>query len=259
MIVNRRELLKKAGLAGLSVIGGSALYQLISGDRVLAELKNSPSKSTRWAMIIDMKKCARDPGCADCMDACHRAHNVPTIADPKREIKWIWKENFSHAFPELENEYIREDLKQQKFIVLCNHCDNPPCVRVCPTQATWKREDGIVMMDMHRCIGCRYCMAACPYGSRSFNWMDPRKALAEDQINPDFPTRTKGVVEKCDLCAERVDEGKIPVCVEACKEKALIFGNLSDPSSEVRKVLSGRFTIRRKPELGTRPEVYYLV
>ncbi len=259
MKFDRRELLKKAGLAGLSIIGGSAVYELVSWENVLAETDSSTAKKTRWAMIIDMKKCANAEDCTECIDACHRVHNVPMIPDPKREIKWIWKENFKNAFPELENDYLRADLKKQKFIVLCNHCENPPCVRVCPTQATWKRNDGIVMMDMHRCIGCRYCMAACPYGSRSFNWMDPRKVLPEKSINPEFPTRTKGVVEKCDLCAERIDHGKIPVCVESCKEKALIFGNLADQTSEVRKVLSGRFTIRRKPELGTRPEVYYLV
>jgi molybdopterin-containing oxidoreductase family iron-sulfur binding subunit len=115
------------------------------------------------------------------------------------------------------------------------------------------------MMDMHRCIGCRYCMAACPYGSRSFNWSDPRKALPEKDIDPSYPTRAKGVVEKCDFCAERVDRGLAPVCVGACKEKALAFGNLSDPASPLRAMLAGRYAIRRKTELGTDPQIYYLV
>ena len=101
-------------------------------------------------------------------------------------------------------------------------------MRVCPTQATWKREDGIVMMDWHRCIGCRYCMAACPYGSRSFNWLDPRPYIHNP--NPEFPTRTKGVVEKCNFCAERLGTGRPPACVEACPEKALVFGDLADPA-----------------------------
>ena len=153
---------------------------------------------------------------------------------------------------------MEESLEHKKLMVLCNHCDNPPCVRVCPVQATFKRkEDGIVMMDFHRCIGCRCCMAACPYGSRSFNWFDPRTALAE--TNPDFPTRSKGVVEKCNFCAERLAKGLIPACVEACKEGALVFGDLEDPDSEVRAVLREHYTIRRKPELGTRPQVYYIV
>jgi molybdopterin-containing oxidoreductase family iron-sulfur binding subunit len=123
--------------------------------------------------------------------------------------------------------------------------------------ATWKREDGIVMMDWHRCIGCRYCVAACPYGSRSFNWQDPRTALAT--INPDFPTRTKGVVEKCNFCEERLARGEQPACVGACPEKAFIFGNLADPNSEPRQLLRTRFAVQREPELGTGPSVYYLV
>ena len=113
------------------------------------------------------------------------------------------------------------------------------------------------MMDWHRCIGCRYCMAACPYGSRSFNWFDPRPYISE--LNPDYPTRTKGVVEKCTFCEERLAKGQAPLCVEACPEKALVFGNLADPKSEVRRLLDARFSIRRKPELGTHPEVFYLV
>jgi molybdopterin-containing oxidoreductase family iron-sulfur binding subunit len=113
------------------------------------------------------------------------------------------------------------------------------------------------MMDWHRCIGCRYCVAACPYGSRSFNWGDPRPYIRE--LNPDFPTRTKGVVEKCTFCEERLAKGQMPACVEACKAKAMVFGDLNDPQSEVRKLLGSRYALRRKPELGTKPEVYYLV
>ena len=123
--------------------------------------------------------------------------------------------------------------------------------------ATWRREDGVVMMDFHRCIGCRYCMAACPYGSRSFNWKDPRPAIAE--VNPDFPTRTKGVVEKCDFCEERLAKNLGPLCAEACAEKALVFGNLEQPDSEIRRALRSRFALQRKPELGTGPSVYYLI
>jgi molybdopterin-containing oxidoreductase family iron-sulfur binding subunit len=113
------------------------------------------------------------------------------------------------------------------------------------------------MMDWHRCIGCRYCMAACPYGSRSFNWADPRPHIRE--ISPDFPTRTKGVVEKCTFCEDRIADGRSPACVEVCPNKALVFGNLSDAESPVRQLLKTRYSIRRRPELGTRPEVYYLV
>jgi molybdopterin-containing oxidoreductase family iron-sulfur binding subunit len=143
--------------------------------------------------------------------------------------------------------------------VLCNHCQNPACVRVCPTKATYKRpEDGIVMMDMHRCIGCRFCMAACPYGSRSFNYGDPRRYL-KTIPNPAYPTRTRGVVEKCTFCAERLAVGQPPACVEAAKDGALIFGDLADPNSAVRQILNSKFTIRRQPGLGTGPSVYYIV
>jgi molybdopterin-containing oxidoreductase family iron-sulfur binding subunit len=113
------------------------------------------------------------------------------------------------------------------------------------------------MMDWHRCIGCRYCVAGCPYGSRSFNWVDPRPSLKE--IRQDFPTRSKGVVEKCTFCEERLDQGRQPACVEACPDKALVFGDLNDPTSEVRARLKERFALRRKPGLGTRPAVYYQV
>ena len=154
-------------------------------------------------------------------------------------------------------EHLADDLLHDEVLVFCNHCDNPPCVRVCPTQATWKRDDGIVMMDWHRCIGCRYCVAACPYGSRSFNWRDPRPSIEE--VQQDYPTRTRGVVEKCTFCDARLAKGQPPACVEACKTGCLKFGDLEDPDSEVREVLRERHAIRRKPGLGTQPQVYYLV
>ena len=113
------------------------------------------------------------------------------------------------------------------------------------------------MMDWHRCIGCRYCVVACPYGSRSFNWRDPRPFI--EKIDPVFPTRTRGVVEKCTFCEERLAKGELPACVEAAKNDALMFGDLEDEHSPIREILNTRFSIRRKPSLGTQPEVYYLV
>ena len=211
----------------------------------------------RWAMVIDARKCLKDQGCVKCIEACHRAHNVPDFSESGRQVKWIWKEPFERAFPSQESAYTPEALQGKPVLVFCNHCDNPPCVRVCPTQATWKREDGLVMMDWHRCIGCRYCVAACPYGSRSFNWLDPRPRIPK--LNPDFPTRTKGVVEKCTFCDERLAKGQMPACVESCPEKALVFGDLEAPGSAVRELIRSRYTIRRKPELGTKPEIFYIV
>jgi molybdopterin-containing oxidoreductase family iron-sulfur binding subunit len=209
-------------------------------------------------MVVDATKCLKDESCDKCVQACHSVHNVPDLGNPKDEVKWIWKEPFAEALPDERHPYMAEHLAHGQVLVFCNHCDNPPCTRVCPTQATWKREDdGVVMMDWHRCIGCRYCIAACPYGSRSFNWRDPRPFLKK--TDPDFPTRTRGVVEKCNFCEERLAKGEAPACVEACEEKALVFGDLEDPGSEARKVLEERHAMRRRAALGTQPQVYYLV
>jgi molybdopterin-containing oxidoreductase family iron-sulfur binding subunit len=255
MSADRRVFLKTAGLTALSIAGGKALAQEGLAKDWLAR---GGLSAKRWAMVIDVRKCREEQGCTECTKACHHVHNVPKLDNPKHEVKWIWKESFEHAFHEQEHHYTADEVKHSLVPVLCNHCDNPPCVNVCPTQATWKREeDGIVMMDWHRCVGCRYCILACPYGSRSFNWKDPRPFI--DDVQADFPTRMKGVVEKCTFCEERLVKGQMPSCVEACQEHALVFGDLEDPNSEVRQLLKSNYTIRRKPGLGTEPEVYYIV
>ncbi len=213
------------------------------------------SRKVQWGMAVDIRKCARRPECTACIDVCDQAHNVPRVPDKRHEVRWIWKDTPEHAFEGEDFRY--SSIAKLPVMLMCNHCDDPPCVRVCPTQATWKREDGIVAMDWHRCIGCRYCMAACPYESRSFNWVDPRPYIKT--ANPEFPTRTKGVVEKCTFCVERISQGREPACVEACPEKALIFGNVMDANSEIRRMLSSRDHVTRKPELGTGPNVFYLL
>jgi molybdopterin-containing oxidoreductase family iron-sulfur binding subunit len=250
MTLDRRTFLGVAGLSALAVAGRAAVASLATGP-------GRESGATRWAMAIDLKKCLKAEGCSDCIAACDKAHNVPHLPERAHEVKWIWREPFGNAFPDQASQYTAEDLKGKPVLVFCNHCDNPPCVRVCPTRATWKREDGIVMMDWHRCIGCRYCVAGCPYGSRSFNWVDPRPYVKP--LNLQFPTRTRGVVEKCNFCEERLAKGQRPACADACREKALLFGNLNDPTSELRELLRARYAIRRKPELGTEPAIYYLV
>lgn len=254
---SRRDFLKVSGLCALG-LGVKPAIDALAANATPRIIPNANALvGTRWAMVVDTAKCHEKEDCTACMDVCHRVHNVPDIGNPKDEIKWIWQEEYENAFPGQYNEYVGKGFEHKPFMVLCNHCDNPPCVRVCPTKATWKREDGIVMMDMHRCIGCRFCMAACPYGSRSFNFTHPKPYIKE--LNPDYPTRTIGVVEKCHFCAERLAIGLGPACVEACEQKALIFGDLDDPHSEVREALHSHYTIRRKPELGTRPQVYYIV
>ncbi len=255
MALDRRKFIKLAGLAALVGMGGAGWELLRPGAIDAAQEKPNPRalKAKLWSMAIDMRKLTPELA-AKAIEACREAHNIPLIPG-KQEIKWIWMVPYENAFPETENPYA-DAVKHLEFPVLCNHCENPPCVRVCPTQATFKRPDGIVMMDMHRCIGCRFCMAACPYGSRSFNFRDPRPFIKKR--NPNYPTRTKGVVEKCLFCNERIDQGKLPVCVEAAPE-AFIFGDLADAGSPVRKALRHRFSLRRKPNLGTEPKVFYLI
>lgn len=246
MSATRRCFLRMAGSAAAAAATGAALGCA------------SPAAATRrWAMAIDVRKCLELDGCRACINACHQAHNVPAIPDRAHEVKWIWKEPFERTFAIEDPDTVTAALRGREVLVFCNHCDNPPCVRVCPTQATWKRDDGVVAIDEHRCIGCRYCVAACPYGSRSFNWVDPRPFLV--RTTSEYPTRTRGVVEKCNLCEERLAKGQPPACVRACPGGAMLFGDLRDPDSEIRKTLAARYSIRRKPELGTRPQVYYVI
>jgi molybdopterin-containing oxidoreductase family iron-sulfur binding subunit len=259
MDLSRKEFLQTVWRAGLCIFGGSVVFDVVRGRELLAQIDDRRSTRLRYAMVIDIFRFAEERDYTMSVEACHRFHNVPDIPSKMREIAWIRKEEFEHAFPEQAHDYSMKKLKSKDVLVLCNHCDNPPCVRVCPTKATWRRKDGIVAMDMHRCIGCRFCMAACPYGSRSFNFLDPRTVLNEEDINPEYPTRTKGVVEKCDFCAEQVDRGKSPLCVKAAPDQSMIFGNISDRDSEIRSVLNKRYVIRRRPSLGTEPQVYYIV
>jgi len=271
MSIKRREFLRLAGLSTLFGLGGKAAFELIAPGQLDAQSyapEAHATKAKRWAMVVDMRK-LDDKTAAKCIQACHLTHNVPDIANPvnpakafppedqaRFRIKWIWTEDYHNAFPGEEHENLQEKLHHMKFLVLCNHCDNPPCVRVCPTKATFRRPDGMVMMDMHRCIGCRYCMAACPFGARSFNWKDPRPFIKD--VNQNYPTREIGVVEKCTFCDERVSKGQLPACVEV-SNGALTFGDLGDPKSKVRELLRANFTIRRKAHLGTLPQVYYIV
>jgi molybdopterin-containing oxidoreductase family iron-sulfur binding subunit len=266
MAMDRREFLKITGMAALLGMGGKGAFEILAPGEAEAALNSVPlTAGKKWGMAVFMGK-LDDAVMNKCMEACHRIHNVPNIGNPKEEIKWIWKEDYEHTFPGQEHEYTAEKYHGRNILVLCNHCTNPPCCRACPTKATWKREDGVVMMDMHRCIGCRFCMAACPYGARSFNWGDPRLAPKELNggfpTNPEYPTRTKGVVEKCNFCAERIAAGQVPACVEAgnaMRPGVLIFGDLDSPGSEIRRVLREHYSIRRKSELGTGPNIYYIV
>jgi molybdopterin-containing oxidoreductase family iron-sulfur binding subunit len=256
---SRRRFLKIAGISVLGIGAKPVLDVLASSGETAAPMtmkREDALIAKRWGMVIDTRKLQSEEDLEPMIKVCNKIHNVPKFENPRHEIKWIWAEEFKHEFPMQEADFLNDRLKHMSFLTLCNHCGDPPCVRVCPTKATFKREDGIVLMDFHRCIGCRFCMAACPYGSRSFNFRDPRPFIKE--TDPNFPTRTKGVVEKCNFCAERLAVGKIPACVEV-SNGALTFGDLDDPESEIIKVLRDNYTIRRKPALGTGPSVFYIV
>jgi len=259
MKIDRRKFLKLAGCTGIGL--GLSATDMFKGTVEASSGHSAVSTAAvRHAMVIDVRKLQTAEDYQRIVDACNKIHNIPTLipekGNPKHEVKWIWNDTYGHSFPDQQNYYHPEAFKQKLFPLLCNHCDHPPCVRVCPTKATFKRPDGIVQQDMHRCIGCRFCMAACPYGSRSFNFVDPRPFIKDK--NPEYPTRTMGVVEKCTFCSERLEKGEQPACAEA-SNGALVFGNLNDPESEVRKILKSNFSLQRKPELGTMPSVFYVI
>ncbi|MCC6347018.1 MAG: 4Fe-4S dicluster domain-containing protein [Nitrospirales bacterium] len=259
MSMERRNFLKLAGISALLGIGGASVAGLGRKGAEASQMEPGPNALTakRWGFVVDMSKFRTQADIDRVVHACHSIHNVPDFGkDSPHEVKWIWTDAYEHVFPGNEDEYTPHTLKEMPFLVFCNHCAKPACVRVCPTKATFKRKDGIVMMDMHRCIGCRFCMAACPFGARSFNFRDPRPGIREP--SPEFPTRTKGVVEKCTACYERLAVGKMPACAEQ-SNGGIVFGDLEDPHSEVRKLIASHYTIRRKPELGTMPSIYYII
>ena len=268
MSINRRQFLKLVGVSTVAGIGGTAVFNGLRNNGLEAAQTSPDPRSLngkRWGFVVDVSKVKSDEDYQRCIDACHSIHNVPDMSGLpeeiriRQEVKWIWKDNSERTFPTAtETEFQNKELKEKNFFLFCNHCANPACVRVCPTQATFKRKDGIVMQDMHRCIGCRFCMAACPFGARSFNWRDPRPFIKPEKENKEYPTRTIGVVEKCTACTERIAKGIMPACAEA-SNGAIVFGDLEDPNSEVRKIIASKYTIRRKPELGTQPSIYYVI
>ena len=259
---SRRRILQLLGLSSLAlatrpVFNAFAVEEHAEKPKVILKDSENALKAKQWALVIDTRQFESEEDLEPLVEVCNKVHNVPHLSENRHEIKWIWGEPYHNAFPGKAARFLSEEVEQKPFLVLCNHCENPPCVRACPTQVTFKREsDGIVLMDFHRCIGCRFCMAACPFGARSFNFRDPRPFIKE--INVKFPTRMKGVVEKCNFCAERLAVGQLPACVEVSEGK-LTFGDLYDPESNVRELIKTNFTIRRKQTLGTEPSVYYIV
>jgi tetrathionate reductase subunit B len=244
--MDRRDFLKTTG--GSLLLAASGVYAfrvLTEPSKAWTHIKDMPS-DRKWGMVIDLTKCK--PGCTACLQACRTENNVAVVGDNRYDVHWIRK-------AQLVPKEGPQD-KGKSVILLCNQCDNPPCAQVCPVQATYKRHDGIVIVDHHRCIGCRYCMIACPYNARYFNMKE-----SEEWPNKAFPRRSHGVAEACNLCAHRLDVGKMPACVEACAAEgggALFVGNLKDPNSDVSKIISSIAVKRIREDLGTEPKVYYV-
>ena len=204
----------------------------------------------RYGMVIDLKRCS---GCKTCSVVCKVANNIPN------DIIWNRVLTEGGNAPDTAGG-TWDNPEMQHWPVACQHCENPACVKVCPVGATYKDpETGVVRQDYDKCIGCRMCMAACPYNARTFNWNEPVRATGASYGDARVPERARGVMEKCTLCKERTDEGDEPMCVRCCPADARIFGDLDDPNSEVSKLLASREYTQLHTEFGTKPSVYYLV
>ena len=253
-VLTRRDLLKLLAIGGVSAAAAKVIidspllpFHLVEAGEEEGALRQGHS----WAMVIDLENCI---GCGYCTNACQATNNLPD------DISW--------------NVITTEELRSGQEYYLprpCLHCDNPPCTDVCPVGATYKRDDGLVVMDYDKCIGCRYCMVACPYRARSFNWAPPEPGtFFPEWGDPEVEQRPRGVVEKCTFCIHRIDAGleagmtpgedpdATPACCTVCPASARFFGDLNDPLSRVSRLLRERSYLRLRDDLGTASRVYYL-
>lgn len=219
----------------------------------------TPMDGVQFAMALNLTRCV---GCRKCVHACVEENNQSRSP----EIEYIRVLEMPQGTLDMEkgnHDYDAALVPRDGHFympVQCQQCANPPCVKVCPVEATWQEPDGIVTVDYNWCIGCRYCEAACPYWARRFNYSKPE--IPAEDINPDMAylsnrPRPKGVVEKCTFCLQRTREGKYPACLEVCPTGSRIFGNVLDPDSEISYVLKNKRVFVLKEELGTRPRFYY--
>lgn len=221
----------------------------------------------RWGMVIDLDRCT---GCQACVIACKAENNIPFVGEEEahqgRRISWM----------EIITEFHESGGKTRaRFIPRpCLHCEEAPCTKVCPVYATYSDPEGLVAQIYHRCIGCRFCMVACPYNAKYFNWRQYEvPETMKNQVNPDVSVRQKGVVEKCTFCHHRLLKAKdrarhegrdlaredyVPACVESCPTRSITFGDLDDAGSEVARLSRSTRAFRLLEELGTEPKVFYL-
>ncbi len=221
----------------------------------------------RWGMVIDLDRCT---ACGTCVLACKAENNIPAVgpreAECGRDLAWM------EIVTEVEGSY--PEVRVRFIPRPCMHCDNPPCIKVCPVHATYKDPDGTVAQIFERCIGCRFCMAACPYTAKFFNWNKYRSVREEKGLtNPDVSIRSRGVVEKCTFCHHRLLKARdraraedrelapgdyVPACAELCPTGAITFGDLDDAESDVARLTRSERAFRLLSELGTEPKVIYL-
>ena len=219
---SRRDFFKKSAFTSTAIVSSANAFSLQNPGRDAKDPRYIGSQKAHYVMVIDLRQCV---GCQACSAACKVENQVP-----QQQYRTFVSEYELGEFPLVRKGYLPQ---------LCNHCAEPSCVSVCPTGATFKREDGVVVVDSEVCWGCGYCISACPYDKRYFN------------------KETK-VADKCTFCAHRVDKGLLPACVETCVGGARVFGNLNDKNSDVAKLLSTYPTDVLKPEQGNKPQVFYI-
>jgi molybdopterin-containing oxidoreductase family iron-sulfur binding subunit len=252
-ITRRRFLSALVGLGTATVAGTTALAQHQPRE-VQAETGENAKRTRQWVLVIDLRKCE---GCVTrnappaCVEACNTEHFVPAGQEWIKVFEMEGAGGHTYFLPRP-----------------CMQCENAPCLNVCPVGATYRDEEGVILIDHERCIGCRMCMAACPYDARSFNWEQPDNPPGATFANysPEYPVpHRRGTVEKCMLCAHRTAVGRLPACAEACPMYAIYLGDLSEDiatnGKEIVKLslfLAEHSAFRLKEELGTRPRVWYI-
>ena len=237
--LERRDFLTKSsiGFAGLAIAPGMLLFEVAHGRAQ----NEAVSDKVRWGMLIDNNKC--ETGCNDCVTACNTENGIAPATKPT-DAQWIRKVQLKDTMTG----------RVSSLPMMCQHCEHPPCVDVCPTKASFKRADGIVLVDKHICIGCRYCVMACPYQARSF----VHEVLTEQKT--EVP-RGKGTVESCTLCVHKLDKGDgTTACADACSKaghKAILFGDLNDAESEISKRIRAVASTQIRADLGLNTGVRY--